>query len=301
LFCLWINTPGSWSLGLILFGVIIASGFFQAEWGLVRAEKWSPQQLRNLLVASAASVAALFVNPFGYRLVLYPLDLAFRQKLNIAHVAEWVSVDFHDLRGRIAFLLIVTLILGVVLRKKRWTFAELGLLLFALYSGLTYIRFLFLLGIVAAPIVAKILDFAPPYRLQDDTPRVNAFVILIMIAGMVYYWPKNNYLQSQLDKEYPTQALAYLRAHPLQGNTLNFYLWGGFLEWHQRDVKVFLDSRVDIFEYAGVLQDYFEILGVQNAKSALDKYKISIRPFPPKRNAYLRAGARSRVETALSR
>ena len=280
LFCLWINTHGSWSLGLILLGIVIASGLFQGEWGLVRAEKWSPDQLRNLLITAGVSVAALFVNPFGYRLVLYPVDLAFRQKLNIAHVAEWVSVDFHDLRGRLVFLLLITVLLGALLRRKRWTLAELGLFLFALYSGLTYIRFLFLLAIIAAPIVAKILDFAPPYRLQDDTPRFNAFVVLLMIAGMIYYWPTNAYLQKQLDKEYPTEALAYLQAHPLQGNVLNFYLWGGYLEWHQRDIKVFLDSRVDIFEYAGVLKDYFELLSVQNAKPVLDKYHIRYVLFP---------------------
>ena len=280
LFCLWINTHGSWSLGLILLGIVIASGLFQGEWGLVHAEKWSPDQSRNLLIAAGASIAALFVNPFGYRLVLYPVDLAFRQKLNIAHVAEWVSVDFHDLRGRIVFLLIVTVLLGGLVRKKRWSLGEIGLLLFALYSGLTYIRFLFLLGIISAPIVAKILDFAPPYRLQDDTPRFNALVVLLMIGGMVYYWPTNAYLQKQLDKEYPTEALAYLQAHPLQGNLLNFYLWGGYLEWHQRDTKVFLDSRVDIFEYAGVLKDYFELLSVQNARPVLDKYNIRYALFP---------------------
>lgn len=280
LFCLWINTHGSWSLGLILFGITAASGMVEGDWGLVYGRRWTPPQLRALLLTAAASIAALFVNPFGYRLVLYPLDLAFRQKLNIAHVAEWVSVDFHDLRGKLVFLLIATLLFGSWLRKKRVSVAETGLLLFALYSGLTYIRFLFLLGIIAAPIVAKILDFAPPYRLQDDTPRFNAFVALLMIAGMIYYWPRTPYLEGQLEKEYPTQALSYLQAHPLHGNVLNFYLWGGYVEWHQRDVKVFLDSRVDIFEYAGVLQDYFEILGVQNAKPVLDRYKIQYVFFP---------------------
>jgi hypothetical protein len=124
------------------------------------------------------------------------------------------------------------------------------------------------------------LDFAPPYRLQDDTPQFNAFVVLLMIAGMIYYWPTNTYLQKELDKEYPTEALAYLQTHPVQGNVLNFYLWGGYLEWHQRDIKVFLDSRVDIFEYAGVLQDYFELLGVQKAKPVLNKYKIRYVLFP---------------------
>ncbi len=100
LFCLWVNTHGSWSLGLILFFLIGASGLVGGTWGRVESVRWTPEQLRKLLVTGVASVVALFVNPFGWRLVLYPFDLAFRQKLNISHVAEWVSVDFHDLRGK---------------------------------------------------------------------------------------------------------------------------------------------------------------------------------------------------------
>jgi hypothetical protein len=280
LFCLWINTHGSWSLGLIVFGIFCVAGLVEGEWGRVQSERWTPTQWRKLLATGVASAAALFVNPFGYRLVLYPFDLAFRQKLNIAHVAEWVSVNFHDLRGRIVFLLIVTLILGALLRNRRWNLAELGVLMFALYSGLTYIRFLFLLGIVAAPLVAKILDFAPPYRIEADTPRFNAFVILLMLAGMVYYWPRSDYLQRSLEKEYPTRALPYLQTHALEGNVLNFYLWGGYLGWNDRDLKVFLDSRVDIFEYAGVLKDYFDVLEVQNSKPVFDKYNIRYVLFP---------------------
>ncbi len=240
---------------MIAFGIFVAAGLVEGKWGQLHSEKWTPAQWRKLLPVGLASGAALFVNPFGYRLVLYPLDLAFRQKLNIAHVSEWVSVDFHDLRGRLVFLLIVTLLLGSLLRKRRWNLAELGLLLFALYSGLSYIRFLFLLGIVAAPVIAKILDFAPPYRLEEDTPRFNAFVILLMVAGILYYWPGSAELQRS---------------------------WGGYLGWNDRDLKVFLDSRVDIFEYAGVLKDYFEVLGIQNSKAVFDKYEIRYILFPQK-------------------
>jgi len=56
------------------------------KWGAGRERTLDPSQRKNLLLAWGASVASLFVNPFGARLVFYPLDLAFRQKLNIEHV-----------------------------------------------------------------------------------------------------------------------------------------------------------------------------------------------------------------------
>jgi hypothetical protein len=281
LFCLWINTHGSWSLGLIVFGIISAAGLVKGQWGRVEAEAWAPAQWRKLLITGLASVAALFVNPVGFRLVLYPFDLAFRQKLNISHVAEWVSVDFHDSRGKLVLFVLVGLLLCSLLRDRRWTLAELGLMLFALYSGLTYIRFLFLLAVVAAPLIAKLLDFLPPYRPEADTPVINVCVILLLIGAMVYYRPTSAALERSVAQTYPAEVLPFLKAHPPAGPMVNFYLWGGYLGWNDRDVKVFVDSRVDIFEYAGVLQDYLDLLALKQPQSILDKYRIRYVLFPP--------------------
>ncbi len=280
LFCLWANTHGSWALGLIVFCIIVAAGFVTGSWGRVYAERWTASQMGKLVITGLASVGALFLNPFGSRLVLYPLDMAFRQKLNIAHIAEWVSVDFHDLRGKLVLILLLALLVSALLRNRRWTLAELGLVLFALYSGLTYIRFLFFLAIVMAPLMAKILDFVPPYRPEADTPRLNALVICLMIGAMVHYWPATSQLEHSVSAKYPAQAVAYLKAHPPTGPMLNFYLWGGYLGWKDRDVKVFVDSRVDIFEYEGVLKDYLDLLGLERSRAILDKYKIRYVLFP---------------------
>jgi multisubunit Na+/H+ antiporter MnhB subunit len=285
LFCLWANTHGSWSLGLILFFLIGVSGLVGGVWGRIDSQQWTPSQLRKLVKTGVASLAALFVNPFGWRLVYYPFDLAFKQKLNIAHVQEWVSVDFHDLRGKLVLILILGLLLAALLRNRRWNLGEVLVLLFALYSGLTYIRFLVLLGIVAAPIIAKALDFFPPYRPELETPRVNAMVIFVMLGLMVYFWPREAKVRSSVEETYPAGVLPYLKAHPPQGNVLNFYLWGGYLGWHDPEMKDFVDSRVDIFEYAGVLKDYLGLLGVdavqKRPEAILEKYKIDYVLFPP--------------------
>jgi len=43
---------------------------------------------------------------------------------------------------------------------------------------------------------------------------------------------------------------------------------------------VFLDSRVDIFEYSGVLKDYLDLLALNDPAPLLDKYKIRYVLFP---------------------
>jgi hypothetical protein len=185
------------------------------------------------------------------------------------------------MRGKLVIILLIVLLVSALLRARRWTLAELGLVLFALYSGLTYIRFLFLLGIVIAPVLAKTFEFVPRYRRQMDTPVMNALVIILMIAGVARYWPRETELQALVADQYPAQAVSYLQAHPPSGPVLNFYLWGGYLNWRDPSLKIFLDSRVDIFEYSGVLQDYLDVLALKDPEPLLDKYKIRYVLFPP--------------------
>jgi hypothetical protein len=50
--------------------------------------------------------------------------------------------------------------------------------------------------------------------------------------------------------------------------------WGGYLEWKLPEVKTFIDSRTDIFEYQGVLRDYIAISTFNHTQELLESYKI---------------------------
>ena len=118
LFALWINLHGSWVFGMVVFVLTIASGLVEGEWGLVVARRWTSGELKKLLLAFAASVTALFVNPFGYKLVTYPFDLLFRQQSNMQNVAEWRSVDFGTGNGKLALIVILALLAGVLFSRR---------------------------------------------------------------------------------------------------------------------------------------------------------------------------------------
>jgi hypothetical protein len=280
LFCLWINTHGSWSLGLIVFGIIMATGLVEGNWRGVEATRWSRPQLRKLVLTFAASAVALFANPYGYRLVFYPLDMAFRQGVNIAHVAEWVSVDFHDARGKVVILLILGLLLGALLSGHRWKLHELWLVLFGLYGGLTYIRFLLLAAILITPLLARFLDFVPPYQREIDKPVLNALIMAGVLLFMIRGFPSTAHLQESIEAQYPAEVLPYLRSHPPAGPVMNSYLWGGYLCWYDRGFKDFIDGRQDIFVYTGVFQDYINLIGVNDSAAILDKYGIRYVLYP---------------------
>jgi hypothetical protein len=281
LFGLWVNTHGSWSLGMIFFSIIVAGGVFPFKWGTVETELWPKAQRKSLLLTWGASILLLFVNPYGTRLVVYPLDLAFHQTTNIEHVAEWVSVNFHDFRGKIVMSLLILVLTSLLLRPRRWTVTEVAVTLFALYSGLTYVRFLLLTSIIIAPVIAKAFYFLPPYRAELDTPVLNTFAILLMIAGVIHYWPNEARLQSKVDSQYPAGAISYLESHPLRGSVINYYLWGGYINWKDPKIKVFVDGRADIFDYSGVFTEYLDLLTLEHPDKVLDKYGARYVLFPP--------------------
>ena len=280
MFGAWINTHGSWSVGIIVFSIIVAGGLFSLRWGWIESDPWTGQQKKQLLTVWGASIPLLFLNPYGWRLVFYPLDLAFRQKTNIEHIVEWASLNFHDGRGKFALLLLFILLIGVLVRPRRWTVSEVALLLFAVYSGLTYVRFLCLMGILLAPVLATGLDFVPPYRRESDTPVLNTAVALLMMVGIVHYWPTQSRLNNTVRDQYPASALTYLSTHQMNGPLFNYYLWGGYINWHEPALKIFIDSRADIFDYTGVFREYLDSVAIQNPDEILDKYRIRYVLFP---------------------
>jgi hypothetical protein len=55
---------------------------------------------------------------------------------------------------------------------------------------------------------------------------------------------------------------------------------GGYLGWKAPGLKVFVDSRVDIFEYAGVFKDYIRLMSFRDPLRVLDEYHIICVVFP---------------------
>ena len=62
---------------------------------------------------------------------------------------------------------------------------------------------------------------------------------------------------------------------------MNDYLWGGYIEWHDKQITTFIDSRVDIFERRGVLRDYLALIQIHQPTVLLDRYRIRYVFFPP--------------------
>lgn len=281
LFALWINLHGSWVFGLAVLVLTIVSGLLQGEFGLVMARKWTAGELRKLLFALGASVAALFLNPFGYKLVLYPYDLLLRQEGVMQYIQEWQPVNFSTFNGKLALAVIFALLIAALFSSRPWRLDEVLLTAFALWAGLSHVRFLFFVGLILAPILAPRLHLFPPYEPDLDKPWLNAVVIMGITGALIWFFPTAAALQQKVDSEYPNGALQYVQQQHLKGRIFNQYKWGGYIEWNAPELKTFIDGRADIFIFNGVFKDFLKATALQHSYEILDKYDIKYVLLPP--------------------
>ena len=138
------------------------------ELGHAYATRWSGLELRKLLIAAGASAVAVFINPLGYRLVIYPFQAMFGAQSSVGNIQEFASIDFQTPWGKVAMILILGTLLISVFSQERWRLDELGLIMLALYFSLTNIRFMFLAAILAPPVFAKRVKLMTPYDRSSD-------------------------------------------------------------------------------------------------------------------------------------
>lgn len=274
LFCLWINLHGSWLIGMFMFGLFIVSGLVEGEWGVLYAERFTPAEIGKLLAVAAASVAALFVNPFGYRLVAYPFDLLFRQQANIANVDEWQSVDFHTERGKLMMVLLLALFAAALLSRKRWKLYEVLATVLALYVSLMYWRMQFFGALVLVPMLSARVPLFPPYDPEKEKPLLNGAIMAGVVVLLLLRMPSEARLNQQVETQYPARALEAMRAQGIVNGVFNDYNWGGYMIWNARDIKTFIDGRADLFVYRGVFDDYLKIMRLQGWEDLLNRYGV---------------------------
>ena len=282
LFALWINLHGSWVFGMVVLVLTIASGLVGGEWGLVVARRWTSGELKKLLLALAASLAALFVNPFGYKLLLYPFDVLFRQQGAVQTVQEWQSVDFRTGNGKLALIVIFALLAVALFSRCKWKLDEVLVMAFALWAALSHVRFLFFAGLIMAPILAPRLKLFPPYEPEVDKRWLNTGIMAAVVGWLIFSFPSSAKLQQRVSEYYPTATLAFVQRQHINGRIFNRDAWGGYMEWTMPELKPFTDTRADIFVRNGTFDDYVKAVIIQAPFEVLDKYKIDYVLLEPK-------------------
>lgn len=276
LFVLWVNCHGSFSIGMVIALITYALSFLGFRAGSLISAKWPLSRRRYLGSSLALSIAALFMNPVGRSQVFYPIDTALHQPIGLSQVQEWQPLQITDPRAVVLLLLLLCVFLLVLVRHSELQLQELAFLAFGTWIALGHQRMLFVLGILMAPVLSRLLsDLWENYDRALDRPLMNAAFILLSLLAAVWAFPSQSVLATQVEQANPVKAVTFLKAHHISGRMLNDYVYGGYLIWATPEHPVFIDGRSDVFEWTGVLGDFEKWATLQSdPHELLDKYRI---------------------------
>ena len=261
-FAVWVNTHGSFVLGCVAVGVYAVSGLVSGRRGGVEAVSWSHEQRQQIGITSLLSLLALAVTPYGTRLAFYPFQLALSQPLNVAIIREWRPLEWNQWFGIMFLVLLVSFVAIQIILRTVYRLEDVILLLLATYATVAHARFLMFFVCVFAPMLAVLIArWTAPLATTGDRHVLNAALILMIGAGVWAFLPRTGELEKAMSHRVPTRAVAYLCAHAVPEPMFNDSDWGGYLIATRWPVhKVFIDGRLDVYEYSGVLADYLRII-----------------------------------------
>jgi len=259
---LWANLHGGFFIGTAIVGACWLGGAIDTLILRQGDRAAGLQRLKGLALVAAGTLLAPAVNPYGIKLLTYPLQTLASGAMR-EHITEWLSPDFHKLAFQPLALLFLALTATLALSRKRPSTTHLLLLLGTSYAALNSARHVPLFALVAAPVLCEQLVALQPARRarraypaagqpeQWTAPRPPGItfallVVACVVAGVV--WRVQSVVavnEAAQSARYPLPAMDALRQSGTAGNLFNAYDWGGYLIWQGE--KVFIDGRADVY------------------------------------------------------
>ncbi|HXP68572.1 MAG TPA: hypothetical protein VOA88_04760 [Candidatus Dormibacteraeota bacterium] len=258
LFLIWINTHGSWIIGLGVIGLYIACGLVDFQMGSLEARRWSKSERLRLETVFMLCLAAISITPYGTRLAMYPFTVASSLPVSMASILEWQVMPFNLMGGKIFLALILVFFFMQMVFRFSWQLFEVLLFMFGVAMACIHARFLLLFVPFFAPLLATMVArWFSGYDKAKDQYLLNFALMLGLAIAVVHYFPSQMDIEKAVAEKSPVQALAYMSEHPVPGPIFNAYGFGGYMIFS--GYKTFIDGRSELFEQTGILSDYMHI------------------------------------------
>lgn len=283
LMLLWVNLHAGFALGLVLSTLSLAAGGIEVWW-----QHQDAQKLRLPAFILLLDILVVICNPNGVRMYIYPFA-TLRSAAMQSFISEWFSPNFH--RAQYWPLLLTVLAVPAVLACSRAgvRLRDLLFLMVSLYGSLCFIRMIPFFVLIAVPVILRSLRSL----ICTSSPKVHLWSVgracgnaVILLSAVIFAglrtWQVIEYQSVAEVKEFPSRAVAYLKAHPPSGPVFNHYDWGGYLIWNFGSrLPVFIDGRADIYGET-FLNDFVATYEFSNGWQAhLERWKVATVLVPP--------------------
>jgi hypothetical protein len=306
LMVLWVNLHGGYLVGLILIAIYGVGNMINNLIAVSRGLQPDKKQIDSLVPIGLFSFLAALINPYGYRLLLFPFEVL-GSRAAMETIVEWQSPSFHRFGPYELYLLL--LVATFLISSQRLNLIEVGITLFAIHISLVSQRYIPIFAILMAPILGQRLDavcrtwlgqrsafsvirgaqnriLESVERLEFLNAKLNHHTYAVALCLVMLFLAQNggrafghtvlNYkFQSS---KYPISAVDFVKQNAVSGRMYNDYVFGGYLIYSffpDPRYRVFVDGRAIV---GG--DDYFtEYLKVSQLtpqwESVLEKYQVN--------------------------
>jgi hypothetical protein len=282
----WANMHGGFIVGLVALAIPAS-----VEVARHIAGRPPTLPLKPLVAALVLSAGAAFLNPYGWRQVVYPITYALHPGMT-AFNSEWQPTTLVNGPGLSVVFSVAVVVFA--LSPLRPALRDLSVALaFAGFSFKAW-RHVGLAAYVVpwtlAPSARAWIDEALPKNSLRRRVLFPAGVGLFMLVGFVYAseLPKESPFHFDRDVALPVQTANFFAEHRPPGTLFNQYEWGGYLIYLLKpESVVFVDGRNDLYGEE-FMADYFRITAAApGSEEILARYGVGSAML-----AYERSNAR---------
>lgn len=288
LMAFWVNTHGSFVLGLVLIGIYFAGESLRSILKLPGALIWKD----DLWIGIIGLLTALstLINPRTTQIFSYVLDLM-TDRSSQQLVVEWQSPTPQGIANVVFYLSILVLLATLTYSRYRPSPTTLLTILGFLWLAWSGQRYVIWYAFLVMPILAQAIVELP---LKIPKLEVQIHWKNVLIAGIIFipvilaqpwfaenfplpdsYWKqvlRNTPEGPLLSTETPVAAVSYLKDHP-GGKLFNEMGYGSYLIWKLPEQGVFIDPRVELYPFAQ-WQDYIAISHGTRLLQLTNQYSI---------------------------
>ncbi len=264
LFILWAQVHPSWIYGLVLipFFILDKTKF-----------KFAKEFFKDCFMLLFLPFVILFVNPYGYKLVLFPFSSFLTMKSDASFsIAEWQKSPWTlSTAPFISFVFLVVLFTLILFLKKKETFLPFAISLVQFIFLLSWVRYSSFAFIALTPFACFLFEWLLK-KLNKFNKIFAAIAVLLStvpLLSIATYQPT----ESLLEINYPEKEANFLLTNGISGNILHTFVAGGFIEFKTYPYcKSFMDGRY--FDFENRIKEYEE------ARKDIAKFNLFSEKYP---------------------
>ncbi len=262
-FLIWTNLHSGFFFGILVLTLFVAERYFLRE------------DFKRAFQILGVSVCLGLLNPYWYKVFLFPLKYAFDRDSPFLTLGEWKPpFDPGGIQAPLYPYAIAAFVLAALIvlcsssyRKKHgWPVTRILICLLTLAMSLKSRRFIVLFAmsqsLVVSPVLAHLL-----YKYINKIPKlVPAAIATLLGIWLLYPYPQAGYAFHYLTAEdtFPIETVNFIETNGIYGNVFAYYNWGGYLHLRtQGRLKVYIDGRADTVFDAKTYNNYRRVLSMR--------------------------------------